>query len=116
MPKFSRRAFFRQIRPRRRCRRRRAPARPGRESSEDEAYLTVTLKDGRKLEKHVLHAIGSLDKPMTNADLEDKFHRLAEAVLPKAQTDRLLQLGWDLETLPDAGELARAAAAKPAAA
>ncbi len=77
---------------------------------EDETFLTVKTKDGRTLEKHVEHAIGSLAKPMTNEDLEFKFRQLADGVLPKAQTDKLLKLAWGVESLPDVAELPRAGA------
>lgn len=73
---------------------------------EDEVFLTVTTKDGRKLEKHVEHAIGSLGKPMTNADLEFKFLQLADGVLPKVQAEKLLQTAWGIAALKDAGSLA----------
>ena len=74
---------------------------------EDEVYLTVTTKDGRKLEKHVEHAIGSLGKPMSNDDLEFKFLQLADGVLPKAQAEKLLKSAWSIESLADAGSIAR---------
>ncbi len=75
---------------------------------EDEVFLTVTTKDGRKLEKHVEHAIGSLGKPMkTNADLEFKFLQLADGVLPKAQAEKLLKSAWGIETMTDAGALVK---------
>jgi len=74
---------------------------------EDAVYLTVTTKDGRKLEKHVEHAIGSLGKPMSNADLEFKFLQLADGVLPKAQAEKLLKSAWSIESVADAGSIAR---------
>ena len=40
---------------------------------EDAAHVAIRLKDGRTLEKHVEHAIGSLARPMSDADLEAKF-------------------------------------------
>ncbi|MGH8722854.1 MAG: MmgE/PrpD family protein, partial [Burkholderiales bacterium] len=46
---------------------------------EDEAYVIITLKDGRALTKHVEHAIGSLARPMSDDRLEAKFRGLAEA-------------------------------------
>ncbi len=49
---------------------------------EEEAYVTISLRDGRKLERHVAHAVGSLERPMSDADLEAKFRGLADGVLP----------------------------------
>jgi 2-methylcitrate dehydratase PrpD len=84
-----------------------AVAEPG--VREDEAYVSITLADGRVLDKHVAHAIGSLERPMSDAQLEDKFCGLSERVLGSERTRRLIQLCWEADRLKDAGELARAA-------
>ena len=78
--------------------------------NEDEAYLTITLNDGRVLKKHVEHAIGSIAKPMTRDQLIAKFDSLARDVLPVDRADALRELCWKMEDLGDAGDLARAAA------
>jgi 2-methylcitrate dehydratase PrpD len=75
---------------------------------EDQVGIAITLKDGRTFEKFVEHAIGSLDKPMSDADLETKFRGLAEGILSKAESNRLVQLSWDIGRLKDAAEVARA--------
>jgi len=62
------------------------------------------LKDGRVLEKHIEHAVGSAEVPMTNAQLEDKFHVLCDDVLGHERTARLLALAWSIEELKDAAE------------
>lgn len=76
----------------------------------EEAFMTVKTTDGRTFEKHVEHAIGSLERPMSNADLEVKYHGLVDSILPKTQADRLLSLCWNLESLPDVTSLAQAGA------
>jgi 2-methylcitrate dehydratase PrpD len=76
---------------------------------EDAAHVTIKLKDGRTLEKHVEHAIGSLARPMSDADLEAKFRKFAQGILPAAGTDALIKLCWTLEKLESAGDIARAA-------
>lgn len=78
---------------------------------EEQVRATVTLKDGRKLEKFVEHVVGSLERPMSDADLEAKFNSLADGVLPAAQARRLMDLCWKIETLPSAAALATAAQA-----
>ena len=75
---------------------------------EDQTCVTIRLKNGKALEKSVEHAIGSLDRPMSDTDLEAKFRGLAKDILPRAQCDRLIKLCWDIDTLEDAGEVARA--------
>lgn len=76
--------------------------------SEEEAFVTITLKDGTVLEMHVEHAIGSLERPMTKESLEAKFSGQAASALPAEQIDRIMAMCWDIESLDDAGEIARA--------
>lgn len=70
--------------------------------------MTVTLNDGRTIHRHIVHAIGSVEKPMTDAQLDAKFRDLADGVLPAAQADRVLQMCRSLPDLKDAGEVGRA--------
>ena len=79
------------------------------EMHEDAARITIKLKDGGVLEKHVEHSIGSLYRPMSDDDLEAKFRGLAADILPAGDTDALIKLCWSVEKLKDAGEIARAA-------
>ena len=76
---------------------------------EDAAYITIKLKDGRTLEKHVEHAIGSLVRPMSDADLEAKFRKFAKGILSAGETDALIKLCWEIEKLKSAGDIARGA-------
>jgi 2-methylcitrate dehydratase PrpD len=78
---------------------------------EDQVRVAITMKDGRRLEKFVEHAVGSVDHPMTDADLEAKFSGLADGVLPSAQIRRVMDLCWKIENETAASTLARAAAA-----
>ncbi len=39
----------------------------------DETYLTIHCSDGTKFEKHVKHAVGSIEVPMSDAQLTEKF-------------------------------------------
>ena len=75
---------------------------------EDQTRVAIRLKSGKTVEKFIEHAIGSLTRPMSDADLESKFRALATPILPGAQCDRLLRLCWELGKLEDAGEIARA--------
>jgi 2-methylcitrate dehydratase PrpD len=75
---------------------------------EDQVHVTIRLKDGKTLEKFVEHAIGSLDKPMSDADLEAKFRGLAGGILSQTETGRLIELCWDIGRLKSAAEIARA--------
>ena len=77
---------------------------------DDEAYVTVFTKDGRKLERHVPHAIGSLERPMSDADLDAKFLGLCDGVISRDHADKVLALYRRAETVSDAAQLAREAA------
>jgi len=76
---------------------------------EDQVRATVTLRDGRTLEKFVEHVVGSLERPMSDADLEAKFAGLVDGVLPSAQARKLMDLCWKLQTLPNAAQIAASA-------
>jgi 2-methylcitrate dehydratase PrpD len=60
------------------------------------ADVTVVLEDGRREHVFVEHAIGSLERPMTDKDLEMKFHSLADPVIGKSQADALIAACWNL--------------------
>ena len=55
------------------------------------ADVTVTCKDGRLLHVFVEHAIGSLERPLSDADLERKFHTLVDPVLGTARATQLIE-------------------------
>ncbi|MCW5576112.1 MAG: MmgE/PrpD family protein [Burkholderiales bacterium] len=74
-----------------------------------QAHVAIRLRDGRTLERHVAHPLGSLERPMSDADLEQKFHALTGGVLAAPERERLARLCWALTALPDAGVIARAA-------
>ena len=63
---------------------------------ESAADITAVLTDGRSVHLRVEHAIGSLQNPMTDAQLEAKFHGLSDAVLGAAQTSELIRAAWAL--------------------
>jgi 2-methylcitrate dehydratase PrpD len=75
----------------------------------DAAVVTVTLADGMRHVCHVEHCIGSAARPMTDAELEEKFAGMAIPVLGEGRTRHVMRQCWDLAALPDAGALARAA-------
>ena len=75
---------------------------------EDQVRVSIKLKNGKTLEKYVEHTVGSLDRPMSDADLEAKFRGLAQGILSKSETDKLIRLCWDVGKLEDAGAVARA--------
>jgi 2-methylcitrate dehydratase PrpD len=81
------------------------------DDSIDEASADVTaiLKDGRKVHVFVEHAIGSLERPMSDAALEGKFHSMADEVIGKAKTDAVIEACWKLAAAKDVRVLAETA-------
>ena len=75
----------------------------------DEVRIKVTLEDGRVIEHHVPHAIGSIARPMSDADLEKKFHDLSDDILGAQRTKELIAQLWNIEQLSDIGKLAASA-------
>jgi 2-methylcitrate dehydratase PrpD len=76
------------------------------------AIVRIELQDGRRVECDVPHAAGSLERPMSDADLESKFRELAGDRYSEAQASEIVQLAWSLETLNDASTLIRATVPK----
>jgi 2-methylcitrate dehydratase PrpD len=72
-----------------------AQVRPG--VREDEAYVSLTLRDGSRREVHVAHALGSLQRPMSDEDLSAKFRELAAGVLPADRVEAALQGCWQAD-------------------
>lgn len=75
--------------------------------SEEEAWVAVTLRDGTVLEKHVEHAVGSVQNPLTNAQLEFKFSDQAQTALPLSQIEAVMALCWEIEQLDNVGRIAK---------
>ena len=65
----------------------------------DEVRIILTLNNGQIIERHVPHAIGSIARPMTDHDLEAKFHSLVDNILGVDRANKLLELCWGLEAL-----------------
>lgn len=76
---------------------------------EDQVRITLTRKNGSPLEKFVEHAVGSLDHPMSDNDLEAKFSGLTVAVLSNQQQRRLMDLCWKVEGLAKVSVIAETA-------
>ena len=69
--------------------------------AEASADVTAVLKDGRKVHVFVEHAIGSVERPMTDAALEGKFHYLCDPVIGKAKADALVAACWKIGAAND---------------
>jgi 2-methylcitrate dehydratase PrpD len=73
----------------------------------EQVDMTVVLKDGRQLHRYIEHAIGSVEVPMTDKQLEVKFTDLADGILPAPSIRRVMDACWNVEGLSDAAEIAK---------
>ncbi|MBI5720530.1 MAG: MmgE/PrpD family protein [Burkholderiales bacterium] len=73
---------------------------------EASADVTAVLRDGRRIHVFVEHAIGSLQRPMSDAALQAKFTTQAEPVLGAARTAALIAGCRRLGAMADVRELA----------
>src|SRR5690606_33106717 len=83
--------------------------------TEDQVRIEVQLDDGTVLEKFVEQSLGNVHRPLSNADLEEKFRDQAVLALPAEQVEALIEQSWRIDELADAGELARATTPPPSA-
>jgi 2-methylcitrate dehydratase PrpD len=59
--------------------------------SESAADVTIRCRGGRRVHLLVEHAIGSLERPMSDDDLQRKFHGLVDPVLGAERAGRLVE-------------------------
>jgi 2-methylcitrate dehydratase PrpD len=69
--------------------------------------VTITLNDGRVLNKVIDSAVGGLENPMTNEQLNAKFMDLTLEILPAGKCHALLADTWRMAELPSAGDFAK---------
>jgi 2-methylcitrate dehydratase PrpD len=77
--------------------------------TEANAQIDVTLRDGRRLSKRVEHALGSVEKPLSDAQLDEKFRDQAIPILGAAKAERLRELCWRIDEVTDANVVLDAA-------
>ena len=65
------------------------------------AHVTAVLTDGRRVQVHVEHAIGSLQRPMSDAQLDAKFSALVSPVLGANRVDEIGEACRHLAALDD---------------
>jgi len=68
-------------------------------------HMTITLRDGRTIEKHEEYPKGQPENALSHAELEAKFRRLAGAVISQRAVDEVLTTVSVLERLDDAGTI-----------
>jgi 2-methylcitrate dehydratase PrpD len=71
------------------------------EQAKDSARVVLSLCDGRTVERHIAHNLGTPDNPMTDQQLEDKFRGLVSPVLGEPRTNELAATCWNFLHLDD---------------
>ncbi len=69
------------------------------------SIVEVELKDGSIFTKEASTSRGTPERPMTKAELADKFHDCAQGVLPAAAEEQVLELVYGLDALADTATL-----------
>ena len=79
--------------------------------STEQGRVRIALANGVSHELFVERARGSLERPMTDAELEAKFRGLAATELAPARVEQLVAQCWSLQNLADASIIARGSCA-----
>lgn len=71
---------------------------------EDSVYVEVALADGKTHSLMLEHSLGNLQRPLSDAQLEDKFRDQA-TMLPATQVEALIAACWQLDRIDDVRKL-----------
>ena len=72
----------------------------------DEVRITVKMKDGKTMEKHILHSVGSVARPMTKEQLTEKFKDQCAKALGD-NVDSVSQALWEIEDAANVAQVAQ---------
>lgn len=73
--------------------------------SKDQATVTIEFEDGSTLEKHIEHAIGSLENPLTEAELKKKFVDQVSKRIGDARAEKAYAAFKGIGNITDVGQL-----------
>lgn len=73
----------------------------------DETFIIVHFNDGHNLEKHIQHAVGSLEVPMTDEQLTSKFIDQAALVLGEEKAKQASDEAWEIGEARDVAVVVR---------
>jgi 2-methylcitrate dehydratase PrpD len=72
----------------------------------DQAWATVRSR-GRTFEARIEHAMGTVDNPMSDSDIEAKFLANAIPVIGSERARNICEQVWQIDRLPDVREIVR---------
>jgi 2-methylcitrate dehydratase PrpD len=67
----------------------------------DEAHATLVTVSGERIEAHVDHASGTVDNPMSDRAIENKFLANAASVVGEERARQIAATAWKLDKLAD---------------
>ncbi len=73
--------------------------------TDDQAFISVTFNDGSTLEKHIEHAIGSLENPLTEADLKKKFMDQVSKQIGEVRANKAYEAFINIGNMTDVGKI-----------
>ncbi|KAK7755368.1 hypothetical protein SLS62_002595 [Diatrype stigma] len=73
--------------------------------SDDQAYVSITFEDGDTLEKHIEHAVGSLENPLAEADLKKKFMDQVSKQIGEVRAERAYKAFTNIGNMTDIGKI-----------
>jgi 2-methylcitrate dehydratase PrpD len=76
----------------------------------DAAVVSLRTTSGDMLSAHIAHARGSIARPLSDRELEDKFRDLAAHGAPGVDAARLIDAVWGLEKTNNAAEVMKLSA------
>ncbi len=77
--------------------------------TEDQAHMEVEMADGAKLSRFVEKSLGNIHRPLSDAQLNDKFRDQAVLALPLDRVEALIDQCWQIDRLPDVNTLIQGA-------
>ncbi len=72
---------------------------------EKHGIVDLTLKDGRHLQRRTCAVRGTVQNPMTRAEVDEKCYHLMASVLGKRRARALCEAVWNIERIEDARKL-----------
>ena len=67
----------------------------------------IILNDGRVVKRYIESAIGGVENPLSNEQLDAKFLDLTEDILPRSKSKLLLENSWNMGSIASAGNFAK---------
>jgi 2-methylcitrate dehydratase PrpD len=75
----------------------------------DATEMSVELADGRHVQTHIVHCVGSVQSPMSDDEVDAKFIAQASLAIGSDRAAQLAKMCWEVENITDVSVLAKSA-------